>query len=1084
MHRSGTSALTRCLNLLGLTLGREDHLIPAGPDNLRGFWENAGLSQLNEKILEQMGGSWCVPPFLHGPWWGSARLEALRIEARQLLASEGLGGPQACWKDPRSCLTLPLWLDLLPGPPAVVFIHRSPLEIWKSLEKRNGFNKRTALALWTVYSYAALVHIAGLAVFTLSYEQLLKEPMSWLGRIKDFLERNGVSGLAAPDPAAVSGFLSSELRNWRSRSEEFEADPETLPVQRRLFELLACLPEESERFPDMERPAATELFECHAAASEAQIATLLAEIEKARTYQAGLEDHIHTLEFVVAGLRHPRVDIMVVNYNGRRWIDGFMQSLQRSDYPAGRLRLVFVDNASRDDSLAYARQRAAELPFPSVFEQTGQNTGFTGGYARAFERGDADYYFVINTDTAMATDAISRLVGALEADPQIGIAEARQSPQEHPKYFDPISRETSWCSGACMMVRERALRTIGGKFEPSFFAYAEDVDLSWRMWLHGWKCVYVREAVVEHFTEHLDPDRDHSVQHYFSMRNGALMRVMYGSVSEALLYYAAMLRVGTLSRNPRWHKWLTMKAMAVSLRKLPRALRRRRGLRRLGRHPWVFFNGWLYGRHQRDPATTDALERECIMDLPALWAVARRELAHDLPLDQHIVCIPNASVGGTTRSAVLVYDTGRLHLDVPIPVGSLLSGAITAPQDAWKPTASGSFEILQDGRSIWRQVLDLSNPLHRQWVPFEAALEPTEAERKSRVTLCFEGEKDLVWGLWGQVEVTRIQDNRVCDRWVNAQTGVIVSVVIPTHNRADGIERVVRRLMAQDVPPERFEVILVDSNSSDDTPAAVDRLAACYPNVTALRSDLPGAAAARNLGLEAARGDLIVLLDDDILVGGDFLRQFLRAMHKHADCVLLGRIVTPWEGSCDPFHRYLLQVQDVNVYDFPDQSNVPANYFYTACVGIPREVLGQKRFDEGFRVYGVEDVEFGFRLLAGDARMVYLPYLQVLHDYYPSFGAYRRKKHKAGYSLGYFLAQHPEHAHRFQFGARFRKYYPLLRVLRTLGWPVASLLRLGERLLYREGPVNRPLYWWWYTDLRIQLYSGLWRYRRGKPPPS
>jgi len=812
---------------------------------------------------------------------------------------------------------------------------------------------------------------------------------------------------------------------------------------------------------------------------EGQLQALRGELAEAARYQANLEGQIATL-------RRPRVDVMVVNYNGRRWIDGFLESLEQASYPADRLRLIFVDNGSTDGSLEYARERAARLGFPTVFVPTGRNLGFTGGYEQAFHCGDAEYYFVINTDTRMATDAIPRLVEVLSADPRVGLAEARQSPREHPKYYDSVTGETSWCSGACVMVREKALRSVGGGFDPTFFMYAEDVDLSWRMWLHGWKCVYVPDAVVEHFTEDLDPQRDHSIQHYYSMRNGAVMRVLYGTWFEAVLHYAAMLRVGTLSRNPWWHKRLTLKAAMASLWHLPHALRKRRSLRRLGRSPWVFFNGWLYGRHARDPAAEEA--GVPVADLLSLWPAVRRTLGHDLPIDQHIVSIPVVYVGGVRRRAALVFDSGRLEYDLTVPPGAVLAGAIAVPEEAWKDSAVGRFEVLQDGQPVWQSELDLGSLAKRQWVPFEAVLAPTPIGRRSRITLAFHGQRDLVWGLWGEPQLCRrLAQPQTAQKGgglaTGPATGPVISVVIPTHNRADSLPRTIHRLMAQDVPKERFEVILVDSNSVDATPEAAARLAREYPNLRTLRCDRPGAAAARNLGLESAVGSLVVLIDDDILVRRDFVRQVLKAAEVHPGRVLLGRILTCWEGSCNPFHRYLLQVQDVNIYDFPDPADVPPNYFYTACVAIPREVLGTLRFDEGFRVYGVEDIEFGFRLLAGGTRMVYLPELQVLHDYHPTYRVYRRKKHKAGYSLGYFLSEHPEHAERFQFGLRFRRFYHLWRALRTLGAPVAGLLYLWERLLYHDGPINRWLHRWWYADLRIQLYSGLKRFRRGASPP-
>lgn len=61
MHRSGTSALTRCLNLLGLSVGPEDDLIPASEENVKGFWENVELKKLNDNILEAFDGEWMDP---------------------------------------------------------------------------------------------------------------------------------------------------------------------------------------------------------------------------------------------------------------------------------------------------------------------------------------------------------------------------------------------------------------------------------------------------------------------------------------------------------------------------------------------------------------------------------------------------------------------------------------------------------------------------------------------------------------------------------------------------------------------------------------------------------------------------------------------------------------------------------------------------------------------------------------------------------------------------------------------------------------------------------------------------------------
>lgn len=817
-----------------------------------------------------------------------------------------------------------------------------------------------------------------------------------------------------------------------------------------------------------------------------------AALEEARARQRHLESELAAAQAVgidlgraVQRLQFPPVDVLLVNYNGLRWIDGFVTALENCDYPRERLRVVFVDNASTDGSPEEMQRRMAALAIETEFVQAGRNAGFTGGYALAFEKARAEYLFVLNTDTVMAPDAIRKLVEVMNQDATIGIAEARQAPHEHPKYYDPVTRETSWCSGACMLVRARALEQVGGGFEPTFFMYAEDVDLSWRMWLRGWRCVYVPEAVVTHFTEQLDPQRNPGWQHYFSVRNGALMRVLYGSPGEIVLHYLAILRVALRPGNPGWHRWLSFKAILTSVQRWPAALRGRRTRAARGRHPWVFFDGWLYGRHLRDIAARPDPGVTITADLLASFSSARLAIREGLRVADHISLRPGVYVGGHSLPAVVVFDSAEITYTLSLAPESLLCGAVAAPQDTWRHDALGQFEVLQDGERVWTTTLDLDRPDHRRWVSFEIPLRTSAEGRPSDITLRFSGLRQLAWGLWGQLRIgsRSVAFDPGSSRVAAQAAGPYVSIVIPTHNRADAVSRVIKRLIAQDIPTDYYELVVVDSNSKDHTPVRLAELARQHPTLTALRCEKSGAAAARNMGMEVARGRLVLLLDDDILVAPDFLRRLLAAHRDHPDRVLLGHIEAPWEGTADPFHRYLLQAQDVNVYDFADPANVPANYFFTACVAIPRDVLGATRFDEGFRVYGVEDIDFGFRLLSGDTRMVYRPELKVWHEYYPRYRPYLVKKFKAGYSLGYFVQQNPQHAHRFVFEAAYTKYYHLLRVWHALTAPAAGLLYLWERIRHESGPVKASLYRWLYRDLRLTLYAGMRRFRRGAPPP-
>lgn len=773
----------------------------------------------------------------------------------------------------------------------------------------------------------------------------------------------------------------------------------------------------------------------------------------------------------------PSVDLMAVSFNSQRWLPGFLRSLARMDYPAESLRLVVIDNGSKDQSVAMLKEAAATIPFQIEVVETGQNLGFAAGHNVGFQHGKGDYYFIVNLDTEIEPDTIDKLVTVLENDPRVGIAEARQSPNEHPKHHDAVSGETSWCSGACMMIRPQALKEIGGGFEEMFFMYLEDVDLSWRMWLQGWKCIYVPDAVIQHFTEGLNTEKHPGFQHFFTMRNSALMRAMYASKWDLFVHYLAMLRVSLFSRNPGWHKKLTLKAIVGSLRRLPKALgmRGNRGAR--PPHKWVFFNGWLYGRHSRDPGSYTGEPTVKAIDLVAAMHEAKTSVERADCDGEPLVALPVATLENEPRAAILAMDTARLEYEIFIPPGGSLRGYVGAPPALRAYGAKGRFTIEQDGRKVWDHELCLDAPDGRAWHRFAVPLTRRENGSSSRIALTYRTGSQLASGLWGDLGIHI--PARLAPASGQAHKNLAVSVVMPTHNRADQMRHVVRRLMSQDMPPDTFEVIVVDSKCSDHTPQVLQELAAEYSNLSHVRCEVASVAATRNMGMDRAKGPLIVLLDDDILVGSDFLPRILRTARRRPGRILLARIAAPWADSCDPFERFLWQSQDVNIYDFHDPDNVPPTHFYTAAVAIPREVLRDIRFDETFKGAGVEDIEFGFRLLGPEARMVFMPDVEVLHAYYPRYWPYREKKYRHGYWLGYFLDRHPIHRSRFQFEPRIKRFPRLLRAFLWIGSPAAAALYLFERAHYSTKPLNRWLYQWMYHDLRLKMYKGMRDFTRG-----
>jgi hypothetical protein len=113
--------------------------------------------------------------------------------------------------------------------------------------------------------------------------------------------------------------------------------------------------------------------------------------------------------------------------------------------------------------------------------------------------GDCDVLVLANPDTYLSPNCLAKLVRVADDD-SVGIAEARQIPLEHPRTFDLATGDTPWASGCLMAIRAAVFEARGG-FEPAFFLYGDDVDLSWRVRLAGLRVVHVPEAAVFHDKE-------------------------------------------------------------------------------------------------------------------------------------------------------------------------------------------------------------------------------------------------------------------------------------------------------------------------------------------------------------------------------------------------------------------------------------------------------------------------------------------------------------------------------------------------------------------------------------------------------
>lgn len=241
MHRSGTSAIARGLQVLNANLG--DDLMPAVPNNNeKGFWEDREINAFNIALLKKVGADWDQLALLEDSVLVDDGLANERAQAKELLQSKFQPETIFAFKDPRTTVLLPFWKGVfheLGLQPEYVIAVRHPLEVAESLKKRDEFSLLKGLMLWFKYSWSAIKNTSGDKRVFISYAELLEDPVKQLSRISKAF------GLPAPtsNPQELNAyakvFLSRELRH-HDASERMDNDDIPAYVMD-MFHLLSSL---------------------------------------------------------------------------------------------------------------------------------------------------------------------------------------------------------------------------------------------------------------------------------------------------------------------------------------------------------------------------------------------------------------------------------------------------------------------------------------------------------------------------------------------------------------------------------------------------------------------------------------------------------------------------------------------------------------------------------------------------------------------------------------------------------------------------------------------------------------------------
>lgn len=259
-----------------------------------------------------------------------------------------------------------------------------------------------------------------------------------------------------------------------------------------------------------------------------------------------------------------RTAVVILNYNGEKLLRQFLPSVIQYSREA---TVIVADNGSTDGSVALL-----EKEFPDVrIIRLDQNYGFCGGYNRALEQVDADYYVLLNSDIEVTDGWLRPMVSLLDQDPSVaavhpkilsfhqrhlfeyagaagGLIDALGYPfcrgrifayveEDHGQYND--QRQVFWATGACMMIRSALYHRAGG-LDEDFFAHMEEIDLCWKLQRANHRIFYCGASTIYHVgagTLGYDNPR----KTYLNFRNGLSLIFKHFDTSE--MVYKLPLRV-------------------------------------------------------------------------------------------------------------------------------------------------------------------------------------------------------------------------------------------------------------------------------------------------------------------------------------------------------------------------------------------------------------------------------------------------------------------------------------------------------------------------------------------------------------
>lgn len=236
MHRSGTSAFSGVLSQMKVFMGSDLFSAQKGV-NEKGFFENSKVVELNEHIFDLILSSWDDPLGTQITLDNVEGLNKIKDKASDLIRQEYLDKPLWGIKDPRMSVLLPFWQPIFSQfdiSVNYIIMVRHPIEVCRSLEKRDQFSQTKSLILWLNYTLSSLHYCKGLNYQILLYDDLMSAPEE---SITSIIKNIDVASLQKVKNA--SGFISQKLRNHQSDFDAgVENNNEIIALSQRLYQEL------------------------------------------------------------------------------------------------------------------------------------------------------------------------------------------------------------------------------------------------------------------------------------------------------------------------------------------------------------------------------------------------------------------------------------------------------------------------------------------------------------------------------------------------------------------------------------------------------------------------------------------------------------------------------------------------------------------------------------------------------------------------------------------------------------------------------------------------------------------------------